>query len=292
MVIPVSNIIKFINNIRDFFSKKKDNIIVPKGDDAKDIIKEIYSTTPSADVEITKFRGEFTRVFIKKGEIGLIQKENIKTLPEDKKVNFLLESIGEKYTEFKNEPKPVSNSVFILLPKLNEKYKALISLAVKAEKFYEDSLDSQAENIKVEANKEWADGSKFVNLWSSGYIKTIFDFISVPETITPNELNRLVDSFVNEAHSIFFIHHWTDKEDVITKINGLLANNEDYVAIHSLGSNNSICNKIINNIKIDISSDYIIKDILIDKQGVKGRGKIWYKGKKGLDIYKLIEPYL
>jgi len=188
--------------------------------------------------------------------------------------------------------KPVSNRVFNLLPKLNQKYKALISLSVEAEKFYGDSLDGQAENIKVEANKEWDDGSKFVNLWSSGYIKTIFDFISVPETITSDELNKLLDSFVDKAHSIFFIHHWTDKDEIITKINGLLANNENYVAIHSLGSNNSMCQKIIKDIRTDISSDYIKKDILIDKRGVKGRGKIWYRKKEGLDIYKLIEPYL
>ena len=291
-MVTVSDIFKFINKIRDFFSKKKDKIIVPKGDEARDIIGEIYSGNPSADVEITKFCGEFTRVVVKKGEIGFIPKENLKTIPKDKIVNLLSESIGERYTKFKNEPKPVSNRVFNLLPKLNQKYKALISLSVEAEKFYGDSLDGQAENIKVEANKEWDDGSKFVNLWSSGYIKTIFDFISVPETITSDELNKLLDSFVDKAHSIFFIHHWTDKDEIITKINGLLANNENYVAIHSLGSNNSMCQKIIKDIRTDISSDYIKKDILIDKRGVKGRGKIWYRKKEGLDIYKLIEPYL
>ena len=53
-----------------------------------------------------------------------------------------------------------------------------------------------------------------------------------------------------------------------------------------------MCQKIIKDIRTDISSDYIKKDILIDKRGVKGRGKIWYRKKEGLDIYKLIEPYL
>ncbi len=83
MSVSVSDIIKFINNVRDLFSKKKDNIIVPKGDEAQDIIREIYSYNPSADVEITKFCGEFTRVVVKKGEVGLIPKENLKTIPKD-----------------------------------------------------------------------------------------------------------------------------------------------------------------------------------------------------------------
>ena len=92
MAVSVSDIIKFINKVRDGFSKKKDNIIVPKGDEAQDIIREIYSANPSADIEIVKFRGEITRVVIKKEEIVLIPKENLKTIPKDKIVNFLPDS--------------------------------------------------------------------------------------------------------------------------------------------------------------------------------------------------------
>lgn len=301
-MVSISDIRSFINKIRGLIGNT-DAVVIPKGEDSKDIIKAIYSSNVNkeGEVEITKFRGEFTKITIKKGDIGFISKDEGNKLIEKsadqssqkaQPINLISENVGERYTKFKNEEKPLVSKVYTLLPKLNNKYKALISLSIQAESFYENGTDSEAETIKSEANKEWKDGSKFINLWASGYLKTIFDFISLPENITQEELNSLLDSFIKKSHSISFIHQFTDEGKVIGSINQLLKKKESYVAIHSLGSNNSKCKKIIKGSTPDVSPDYIQKDIKIKKRDVTGIGKIWYKDKEGLEIYKLIEPYL
>lgn len=297
--------LELLKQILDFFKGHKEKVV--KIEDTK-AYRDAISKIDSPELKDSEIIKEFkdSTITINKTEnniIFIISKDNdeiidklteILKAEKDKsngtKVNILPTEEKVDYLEFKHEEKALDKKYTVVLNRLNEKHKALLALAINIADLYDKEPDIADANKRSVAEKYGDFGLKFCNLWAQGYLKNIF--LLLAESINSGEQDKInvdsvINSFINEADSIEFVHQHSDIEKTAININASLTAKKDYVAVHGLGSTTYKVAQIIEKIK-EVDGEYKV----VSKGNTNKLSKIWYKGEHGSYVYSLVEKLL
>jgi len=168
---------------------------------------------------------------IKEGKV-----EGIKVIP-------LHDETFEKFEEVERKAK---KEVAEIINNLPNDIKSIINLAYEVRYFYEVGKIEIAEEIKKKIRARDKKYLKLCNCFCEGYIESLIYKYKTENTNTIVEkINELLIKPIFFIHSYMDIH---DVEEIITQIKNAIQTNEKYIAIHSLGSAQTIAELIIKNI--------------------------------------------
>jgi len=211
---------------------------------------------------------------------------------------------GLNYEELKTAPKYLEEDLLQVISRLPSNIKfefiSLVNLSIHIEKLYLDGMVEEAENIKKSIKSTYGDfGLKFLNLFQRGYLKT---FLKTLKDKDPLTIEKDIRKFFEEdTKYIFFIHKdmtIDDIEKIKIKVKVALQNNENYIALHSLGEATLITENIVKEIEksIKIPGEYT-KHIVNEptnyktlteegeKVNIRDFSVIWYKGDTGRCLF-------
>lgn len=305
--IGVGLAVEFIKKILSWFKKKAKRVFYPSDQKkAKEVIERLDSPELEKNPITVELRGNYNIVNIG-GNYGFVPKKDseddiVKVLNKSKKgeteqkINIIPVEKAEEFINYQNTPKRMEKEFLDIVNMLDSKYKSLVSLSIFIDECYSSDLKEKVEDLKKTIKNRYGDvGLRFTNLWSRGYLKNLFRFLSqklLQGAILPLDINSRFSEFIERSESIFFIHSSSEANKIASEINGMLEIGKDYVAVHSLGINAYKAREIIKKVNLPENSGYTV--VVIDKEVViKGKklndvSKIWYKD-NGINTYLLIK---
>ena len=286
--------LSYIKKIISWFKRKisRKKVLFPSDQKkTKEIVESLDNDTLKENPLTIQLVGDYNIINIG-GKYGFVSKKDsendiIKTLNElkkggsTKKINLIPIEKSEEYIDFKEKPKFIDKEIESIINSLDVNLKSLIGLSIFIEDCYKNDLTGKAEELKNDIRNRYTDvGLKIVNLWSRGYLKNLFRFLSqklAQGAILPLDINSRVLDFIEKSESIFFIHAGSDINKTAAEVSIRLAMGKDYVAVHSIGLKKK-AKKIIKKIKVPEKSNYttvsVEKEVYLGKEEVS---RIWYK---------------
>jgi|TARA_Y100000034_G_C6850263_1_gene385697 hypothetical protein len=138
---------------------------------------------------------------------------------------------------------PNNKNINPFLKFLDYDLKTILNLSIYSKKLFDDGRSKEAQKIMDEIGLQYGkEGRKLCNLYSSGYINSMTDFLIkfYGDDIekAKKEINPTIRKFLKQSDYILFIHHDSDKEDISNEIKMFILGNKPYIAIHGAGSTN------------------------------------------------------
>lgn len=255
--------------------------------------------------EIREFHEKY-RVIRYEGKLGIINKKvcseaiyykllESKDKELKQKINLIPSRDAKNFEELKDTPQYTKKTISEVFSFLNNNYKSLLSLAVYIETLYKQKRFIEIEIVKKSIKQRYGEkGLRFCNCYQTGYIERL---ISISSRF---EANDKLDLFLRKP--IYFIFGNMDDEkitEIKNKVQKSLNENEDYIAVHSLGLAANLAKYIVEEVSVQDNSNYDI--ISIDKENIVGNGdkkqkirnysQIWYHG-EGKNIFLMIKDLL
>lgn len=131
-----------------------------------------------------------------------------------------------------------------ILPHLNPEYASILKLSSYAKKKFEQGRIQEGQKIKEDIGEQYgSNGRRLCNLYIKGYIDDMLDnYIGILyESAQDKEkigvhLNTLIRKIILYSEYVFFIHGYTNIEEVTDKIRYGMAQEVSYIALHAAGS--------------------------------------------------------
>ena len=260
---------------------KRKRVFYPRDQEKfKEALKILHSedqkTVLKTNPEILEIMGSNNIVFIN-NRYGIVPKDEsnkdiIATLKDLKKgrttqeISVVPARDFENYVDYRHSPKYIEAEIKKIFDSLNTSMESLIGLAIYIEECFNKNKRDKAEKVRMSVRERYgSEGLKIVNLWTQGYLKSLFKFLSTNEDI-PSEINARITEFIKNSDSIIFVHTQSNQKEIMNQVRGLLKMNKDYVAVHGLGAGGIIAFKAVHDLKVAIPSDYEIVEISIRRE--------------------------
>jgi len=196
----------------------------------------------------------------------------------------------ETFDNFKKIQRKAEKKVAEIINRLPLEIRRTIHLAYQVKHLYESGKPEVAEEIKRKIKLRSEKMLKLCNCFCEGYIESlIYEYSDSSIKIIEEKINELLEK------PIFFIHSYmqlSDLEKVMNQIKSAFIQNEDYIAIHSLGSARKWAEIIIKEISEWLMKEKSVPSIYRESsfKNEKELTKIWYTS-KGERFLKLLPFY-
>ena len=298
-------IFKNLVNLYKIFEKLQEEKQLLKNEDIKALFESAEKFFDKYVVGWSSERGKYVIIRKESEEYQHYIEKIIALKKSESKRLFFITALdsGFNYEELKTTPKYLEEDLIQLISKLPSnirfEYISLVNLSIHVEKLYLEGRIDEAENIKRSIKLTYGDfGLKFLNLFQRGYLKT---FLRTLKDRDPLTIEKEIKKFFEEdTNYIFFIHKdmtIEEIEKIKIKVKTALQNEENYVAIHSLGEATLIAKNVVKEIEKNIAAlDKYTKHTvnaptnyktLTEDGEVKIRdfSVIWYKGDTGKRLF-------
>jgi tetratricopeptide (TPR) repeat protein len=201
-----------------------------------------------------------------------ICEEFIKLKKETPKQLFfvsLLEEGLDLYEDGKSL-KGINEEMYKILTKLPPDYVSLIHLSLLVERFHSLCFTEKATKVReiiFSVYKE--EGLKFSNLFQRGYLKSLL--AKSKDEDEERIVEKIQKLLYNDSKYIFFIHTQMSYEDIDrikNEIKTALKNQENYIAVHSLGEARLLAEDIVSEIEKTFKDNSILTKYGIDKRDI------------------------
>ncbi len=219
--------------------KEETNLLADSG-----IRKDFLNNNP--DSTIIYVQGDF--YMADKSQLTSSDKDKLKKIYEnndgDSNKNFeiIKTDFFDRVQEFKKEL-PNNKKINPFLKFLDSDLKTILNLSMYTKKLFDNRNFKEAQKVKEDIGFQYGkEGRKLCNLYLSGYIGGMTEFLIQLYEGNMEEINKSINSkikkFVHDSDYIIFIHQASNIEDVSNEIRMLIIRNKPYIAIHGAGSMN------------------------------------------------------
>jgi hypothetical protein len=155
---------------------------------------------------------------------------------------------------------PIDKKINPFMPFLEPDVRNILSLSVYAKKLFDDGDSKEAKRIREDIGNQYGkDGRKLCNLYLSGYIDGMTEYLQVfyegDVEKMKLDINQKIKRFVKDSDYILFIHSESLEPEITEEVNNLINLNKEYIAIHGAGSNIRKVRKILATLKETITNE-------------------------------------
>lgn len=168
-----------------------------------------------------------------------------KPCPPDEDYKIMESEFDVETTEFERKFDSTDNELFgKILPHLAPELRSILNLAIGAEYEYGAGHKEKAENIKKEIWEFYGKrGATLCNLYTSGYVDKILDYVQVVEKeMSDIELAKVVNARIEEflmgpAKYIYFVDETDQVDALVSEAENGMEHEFKYIAFHGAGLN-------------------------------------------------------
>lgn len=212
--------------------EKIGNNLLSNNDVRKSFLKENKNAT-IINVAGNLYIGDFSKMpedkkqYIKEAYDGNKNKAKIDVMNSDFYCRV------EKFKTSKGDIKPISKCFNFL----DSQVKNILELSAYAEDLFNQNDSAEAQRVRSDIGDQYGKwGRKLSNLYLSGYINGMIEFLKDRGDELKDTLNEEIRNFVNSSDPIYFIHE-DMSENVVGSIISKIKSGIGYIAVHSAGRN-------------------------------------------------------